>query len=216
MMTSVGQNTRMIKRSSKSLFLIPEWVALFAFIAAFAWGWAYPLIKLGFAEFGIAQDMTGSKMLFAGIRFCLSGVIILMIAKFTGRSFALKETGRKRVIGSCLFLLLFTLLNTTLHYAAFYIGLSHSLGSRAAILNSLSVFILVILACVFFRSDKLTYRKILGCVIGFLGILALNLGGEDSGVGRWFDYSECPLWRFCRIDDTRGQSARGCVCGYRL
>ena len=50
MMTSVGQNTRMIKRSSKSLFLIPEWVALFAFIAAFAWGWAYPLIKLGFAE----------------------------------------------------------------------------------------------------------------------------------------------------------------------
>lgn len=171
----------MIKRSSKSLFLIPEWVALFAFIAAFAWGWAYPLIKLGFAEFGIAQDMTGSKMLFAGIRFCLSGVIILMIAKFTGRSFALKETGGKRVIGSCLFLLLFTLLNTTLHYAAFYIGLSHSLGSRAAILNSLSVFILVILACVFFRSDKLTYRKILGCVIGFLGILALNLGGEDSG-----------------------------------
>lgn len=181
MMTSVGQNTRMIKRSSKSLFLIPEWVALFAFIAAFAWGWAYPLIKLGFAEFGIAQDMTGSKMLFAGIRFCLSGVIILMIAKFTGRSFALKESGGKRVMGSCLFLLLFTLLNTTLHYAAFYIGLSHSLGSRAAILNSLSVFILVILACVFFRSDKLTYRKILGCVIGFLGILALNLEGEDSG-----------------------------------
>ena len=164
-----------------NLYERPGWVAFFAFIAAFAWGWAYPLIKLGFAEFGIAQDMTGSKMLFAGIRFCLSGVIILTIAKFTGRSFALKEAGRKHVVGSCLFLLLFTLLNTTLHYAAFYIGLSHSLGSRAAILNSLSVFTLVILACVFFKSDKLTYRKILGCVIGFLGILALNLGSEDSG-----------------------------------
>lgn len=168
-------------RGTGSLFQRSGWVALFAFTAAFAWGWAYPLIKLGFAEFGISQDMTGSKMLFAGIRFCLSGIIILVIAKFTGRSFALKEPASKRVVGSCLFLLLFTLLNTTLHYAAFYIGLSHSLGSRAAILNSLSVFTLVILACVFFKSDKLTYRKILGCVIGFMGILTLNLGGEESG-----------------------------------
>jgi drug/metabolite transporter (DMT)-like permease len=164
-----------------SIFQRPLWVALFAFTAAFAWGWAYPLIKLGFAEFGITQDMTGSKMLFAGIRFCLSGIIILAVARGTGRPFTLKETAAKHVPGTCLFLLLFALLNTTLHYAAFYIGLSHSQGSRAAILNSLSVFTLVILACVFFKSDKLTYRKIVGCVIGFLGILTLNLGGQESG-----------------------------------
>ena len=80
-----------------------------------------------------------------------------------------------------LFLLLFTLLNTTLHYAAFYIGLSHSQGARAAILNSMSVFTLVILACLFFKSDKMTVRKIIGCVVGFLGILALNMDGKDSG-----------------------------------
>jgi drug/metabolite transporter (DMT)-like permease len=168
-----------------SIFQSPGWVALFAFTAAFVWGWAYPLIKLGFDEFGIAQDMTGSKMLFAGIRFCLSGIIILAIAKMTDRPFVLKETGSKSRVGDCLFLMLFTLLNTTLHYAAFYIGLSHSLGSRASILNSLSVFILVILACVFFKSDKFTFRKILGCVVGFLGILTLNLGGQESGGFTW-------------------------------
>lgn len=38
------------------------WVALFALTAAVVWGWAYPLIKLCFAEFGIAPDQTGSKM----------------------------------------------------------------------------------------------------------------------------------------------------------
>ena len=173
----------------QSVFQRPAWVALFAFTAAFMWGWAYPLIKLGFDEFQISQDMTGSKMLFAGIRFCLSGVIILSIAKFTRRSFAVKAYGAStpqssRFLGLCaslLFLLVFTLLNTTLHYACFYIGLSHSQGSRAAILNSLSVFTLVILACVFFRSDKMTVRKLLGCIIGFLGILVLNIGGKDSG-----------------------------------
>ena len=63
--------------------------------------------------------------------------------------------------------------------------MSHSQGARAAILNSLSVFTVVILACVFFKSDKMSFRKILGCIIGFLGILALNLGGKESGNFTW-------------------------------
>ncbi len=153
-----------------SLFTRPLWVSLFALTAAIAWGWAYPLIKLGFDEFCITPDMTGSKMLFAGIRFFFSGLIVLVLAKFTGRSFRMSAKGGWR------FLLLFTLLNTTLHYAFFYIGLSYSDGARAAILNSMSVFVLVLLACAIFPSDKLTWRKILGCTIGFLGILMLNLG----------------------------------------
>jgi drug/metabolite transporter (DMT)-like permease len=167
--------------SKQTLFQRPLWAALFAFTAAFLWGWAYPFIKLGFDEFDITAEMTGSKMLFAGIRFFISGVIILSIAKLTHRSFSFKEQARDSVFFSSLFLLAFTLLNTTLHYAAFYIGLSHSQGSRAAILNSLSVFVLVLLACVFFKSDKLTLRKLVGCVVGFGGILSLNLGGEGSG-----------------------------------
>ena len=64
-----------------SIFQRPVWVVTFALSAAIAWGWAYPLIKLGFAEFGIEGDMTGSKMLFAGVRFAISGFIILALAK---------------------------------------------------------------------------------------------------------------------------------------
>lgn len=160
---------------NRSIFQRPLWVALFALTAAVVWGWAYPLIKLGFAEFHITPDMTGSKMLFAGIRFFLSGVIILVVAGKAKRIFAVSKPL------DWLYILIFSLLNTTFHYAFFYFGLSHSAGSRAAILNSLSVFSVVILACVFFKSDKMTMRKILGCVIGFAGILALNVGGEDSG-----------------------------------
>ena len=54
--------------SKQTIFQRPLWAALFAFTAAFLWGWAYPFIKLGFDEFEITADMTGSKMLFAGIR----------------------------------------------------------------------------------------------------------------------------------------------------
>ena len=59
----------MKSRDTLSIFQRPLFVALFALTAAIAWGFAYPLIKLGYAEFQITPVMTGSKMLFAGIRF---------------------------------------------------------------------------------------------------------------------------------------------------
>ena len=162
-----------------SIFQRPVWVMVFALTAAIAWGWAFPLIKVGFKAFGITTDMTGSKMLFAGIRFAAAGLIVLTVARGGRRSFKTNEKS------NWWFILAFALMNTTLHYFFFYVGMSHSEGSRAAILNSLSTFLVVLLACACFKSDKLTSRKILGCAVGFSGILALNLGGADSGQFTW-------------------------------
>ncbi len=162
-----------------SIFQRPVWVTVFALTAAIAWGWAFPLIKIGFSAFGITADMTGCKMLFAGIRFAAAGLIVLAVARSSGRSF---KTDIKQ---DWWFILAFALMNTALHYFFFYIGMSHSEGSRAAILNSLSTFLVVLLACVCFKSDRLTPRKMLGCAIGFGGVLALNLGGADSGRFTW-------------------------------
>lgn len=158
-----------MNRNEQSLFTKPVWVAVFALTAAIVWGWAYPLIKLGFEEFAITPDLTGSKILFAGIRFSISGLIILAVARATGKSFSIRQTT------DWWYILIFSLLNTTLHYMCFYIGLSHAPGARSAILNSLSVFLVVILACIFFKSDKMTLKKTLGCLVGFAGIMALNI-----------------------------------------
>ena len=162
-----------------SLFQRPVWVVVFALTAAIAWGWAFPLIKVGFIAFGITADMTGSKMLFAGIRFAAAGLIVLSVARSSGRSFKMSKGNDWQ------FILAFALMNTTLHYFFFYVGMSHSEGSRAAILNSLSTFLVVLLACACFKSDRLTSRKIIGCAVGFCGILALNLGGAESGQFSW-------------------------------
>lgn len=165
-------------QSSGSIFVQPLWVSVFALTAAIVWGWAYPLIKMGFAEFQITASMTGSKMLFAGIRFLVSGLIILTIARLAKRDFSVRR------VADWWYIMLFAIVNTTLHYAFFYFGLSHSEGARAAILNSMSVFSVVILACIFFKSDKMTIRKVLGCVLGFTGIMALNMDSmTNSGAG---------------------------------
>ena len=188
-----------------SIFQKPVWVVVFALTAAIAWGWAFPLIKVGFSAFGITTDMTGSKMLFAGIRFAAAGAIVLSLARSNGRSFKTSSMADWR------FVLAFALMNTTLHYFFFYVGMSHSEGSRAAILNSLSTFLVVLLACACFKSDKLTSRKILGCSVGFGGILALNLGGADSGQFTFLGDGMIILNAFCGAISnlmTRGLSRR--------
>ena len=191
--------------TKQSIFQRPLWVVVFALTAAIAWGWAFPLIKVGFSAFGITADMTGSKMLFAGIRFAIAGLIVLSVARSSGRSF---QTSRRI---DWRFILAFALMNTTLHYFFFYVGMSHSEGSRAAILNSLSTFLVVLLACACFKSDKLTSRKILGCTVGFCGILALNLGGAESGQFTWLGDGMIILNAICGACAnlmTRGLSRR--------
>ena len=194
-----------MKQTQTSIFQQPVWVVIFALTAAMAWGWAFPLIKIGFSAFGITAGMTGSKMLFAGIRFAAAGLIVLSVARSSGRSF---KTG---TAADWLFILVFALMNTALHYFFFYIGMSHSEGSRAAILNSLGTFLVVLLACACFKSDKLTSRKIVGCAVGFGGILALNLGGAESGRFTWLGDGMIILNAICSAVSnlmTRGLSRR--------
>ena len=194
-----------MKPASNSIFQRPVWAAVFALTAATSWGWAFPLIKIGFSAFGIQTDMTGGKMLFAGIRMAAAGLIILAVAHSSGRSLKINLKRDWR------FILNFSLMNTTLHYFFFYVGMSYSDGSRAAILNSLSTFLVVLLACAFFKSDHLTSRKVLGCVLGFSGVLALNLGGAASGHFTWMGDGMIILNTFCGAIAnlmTRGLSRR--------
>jgi len=111
-------------RNDISIFQRPVWVVVFALTAAIAWGWAFPLIKLGFSAFGITADMTGSKMLFAGIRFAAAGGIVLAVARSSRRPFGTTK------MSDWWFILAFALMNTALHYFFFYVGMSHSEGFK--------------------------------------------------------------------------------------
>lgn len=174
-----------------SVFENRKWVPLFAGSAALSWACAFPLIKLGLADFGIAGTDTGGKALFAGARFLLAGLVVLAVAKLCGRSFAVPR-GKTRWQ-----LVLFGLVNTALHYFFFYLGVSNSPGGRASILDSLGTFLLILAAAVVFR-EKLTLRSIFGCLLGFSGIVLINLGSTAgqftlSGDGMLLCSSVCAM-----------------------
>lgn len=157
-----------------SIFESKLFLPFLATTAAFAWGWAYPLIKIGMDEFNVASDDTWGKTLFAGIRFSIAGLIVLIIAKLMNRDFTIGKGNGKIVFA-------LALSNTALHYFCFYLGLSYSYGSRASILNSLATFLLVVIACVVFPEEKMTIAKVSGCLLGFAGLLILNIGSGSSG-----------------------------------
>lgn len=159
---------------NKNIFQKKQFVVLFALIAMFAWGCAYPFIKLGMKEWNIANDDAGGKMLFAGVRFTAAGIFTLGIAKWKGQPVFVK--GKQDFA----MLFLFGLINTALHYYFFYSGLAYCEGGKASIINALSPFLLIILATIIFK-EKVTKKKALGCVLGFLGIIIVNYGTSLDG-----------------------------------
>ena len=144
----------------------------FAAFCAFGWSLAYPLIKLGYKEFEISNDL-GSSVLFAGIRFSLAGILVLIFGKALGVN--LKIRGKS----NWLWVLSFGLVNTTLHYMFAYMGLSNLPSSRSTILDSMGGFFLIILSGLLFKEDRINSKKILGCLFGLFGIVLINIAPID-------------------------------------
>src|SRR3546814_7605012 len=84
------------------------------------WGSAYPAIKNGYELFAIATDDIAGKMVFAGYRFLLAGLVLLIMGRLGGRRIV--GLGRRR-IGQ---LTLLGLTQTGLQYIFFYVGLSYT------------------------------------------------------------------------------------------
>ncbi|MBC8062217.1 MAG: DMT family transporter [Clostridiaceae bacterium] len=157
---------------NKKIFTDKKIVTLIATLCCLLWGSAYPAIKNGYILFHIAPEDIASKILFAGYRFILAGIILLTVAQFLGRKiFILTKKNAFRI-----FVLGIT--QTMLQYIFFYIGLSNTTGVKGAIMNSMGTFFSVILAHYIYKNDKLNIKKIMGCIVGFLGVMIINFSKD--------------------------------------
>jgi len=139
-----------------------------AAFCAIGWSLAYPLIKYGYGEFNIADDL-GSKLLFGGIRFAAAGLLVLAFGIITKTNLKIKDAKNWGLIW------LFALVNTSLHYMFAYIGLSNLPSSRSTILDSMGGFFLIILSGIIYKEDRINAKKLLGCLFGFFGIVLINI-----------------------------------------
>lgn len=140
---------------------------LTAVLCTLLWGTAYPLIKLAYADMNIVA--VSDKLLFAGLRFLLAGVMVFVVCFFMRKNVFDIEKSRAPKI------LLYSLLLTVFHYTFNYIGVGNASATKTSVLSACSAFFGVLLAPIFFKDEKLTFNKILGCVIGAVGIIIVNL-----------------------------------------
>jgi len=157
----------MVALNSSSLFSRRKVVFLVASLCCLLWGSAYPAIKNGYALFHIAANDIPSKLVFAGWRFALAGLVLLAIAALGKKALRLdrRTMGQVSLLG---------LTQTSLQYVFFYIGLAYATGVKSSIMNATGTFFSVLLAHYIYKNDRPSVNKVLGCVVGFIGVMVVN------------------------------------------
>lgn len=145
-------------------------VILIAVFCSILWGSAFPVLKVSYEEFQIATDDIIAKIVFAGLRFLLAGIIVL--------AFLIIVNPKSILVTRRQFFVLFILgtIQTALQYFFFYNGLAKVSGMQGAILNSSGTFFTVLLAHYFYVNDKMNWKKAVGLIAGFAGIIVANWG----------------------------------------
>ena len=148
---------------------------ILALMCCALWGSAFPCVKIGYELFRI--EGSGSQILFAGYRFFLAGVFTFILACVLEKGvITMKKSSVPYVFGQ-------GILQTTVQYVCFYIGLAHTTGAKGSVINASNAFFSIIAAHFLMRSEKLTWKKVAGCLVGFAGIIIINLepGAWSSG-----------------------------------
>lgn len=147
-----------------------------AFVTAIAllccglWGSATPFIKIGY-QLMLPDKNVPSTILFAGIRFTFAGILTILIYSIGRRKvlFPKKSSwGKISLVAS---------VQTVIQYIFFYVGLANTSGVKGTIITGSNAFFSILVASLIFRQEKLTLRKISACIIGFSGIILVNLDG---------------------------------------
>lgn len=145
-------------------------VILLAGICCLLWGSAFPCIKIGYRLFGINQGETASQILFAGTRFALAGLMVIITFSIINKKL-IKPSSPGKIVTLSIF-------QTILQYVPFYIGLAHTTGVKSSIITGSGVFITILISSLVFGQEKLTGKKIFGSLLGFVGIIIVNSTGS--------------------------------------
>lgn len=151
-------------------------------VCCILWGSAIPMIKLGYEEMQIEDSDIAAQILSAGIRFFLAGVLAVIIGSVIS-----KKPVYPKSPASLFRAVKLSVFQTIIQYVFFYIGLANTTGVKASILDGTSVFIALFVSGLIFKMEKITALKILGSIIGFVGVFLININTDS--VKTLFEFS---------------------------
>ncbi len=132
-----------------------------AILATWLWSTAFAGVKIGLEYH--------SPLQFAGIRFLISGVSILLIFGKFNRFYTEIKSNLKLVLW-------LSMVQIFIQYALFYSGLNLVPGALGAMIIGSSPLFIAIVAHFAFQNDKMTPIKTVSILIGVIGIAVITLG----------------------------------------
>ncbi len=155
---------------------------LTALFCCILWGSASPAIKIAYHLFQIDASDTASRITLAGARFMIAGLMTIVFGSLISRKVLIpaKRSWKK--------ILILSLFQTVGQYYFFFMSLAHTTGVRGSIINASGNFLTILLAVYLFRLEKMNYKKLLGCIVGFAGIVLILGGGSaltSGGAVTW-------------------------------
>ena len=149
-------------KKSKTIFL--------ALLVMALWGSLYPCVKIGYSAFGIDSGSVAGILMFAAMRFTVCGGLVCGFCFLRRKA---DPTPSPKAIAGIVWVGVFAIV---LNYACTYMGLSMTDSSKTAILKQAGALIYICISFLFFKDERFSIYKIVGAVIGFLGIVAINTG----------------------------------------
>ena len=157
---------------NKSILSKTPVVVGLAILCNLLWGSAAPSINLGYRLFGIASAGPASLILFAGLRFFLSGVMIILLTSMAKKSLVCVRRENLHMV------VILGVTQTLLQYLFYYIGVAHTASANCAIIQGLAPFITIVIACYLFHTEKMNRLKWIGGAVGVLGVIVMNITGK--------------------------------------
>lgn len=139
-----------------------------AIVACLLWSTAYAGIKVG-----LKYD---TPLHFAGIRFMISGLMIL--------PFTVKYTEYLRMVRDNWRIVVWvTVLQTLINYSLFYLGLDLVPGALGAVIVGSQPLVTAVVAAMMHQEDKLTKPKIITVIFGISGVVFISAGRQAFRLG---------------------------------
>jgi len=155
-----------------------------AIIACLLWSTAYAGIKLG-----LQYD---TPLHFAGIRFIISG---LMILPFTVKPLMYIKILRENWKVVTMVMVLQTLINYTL----FYLGMDLVPGALGAVIVGSQPLVTAVVASMMHKEDKLTRPKIVTIIFGISGVILISAGRQVFRIGTAIEFLGVIMILFANI-----------------
>lgn len=199
-----------MRETKKNIWSYLPVTFLTALFCCVLWGSASPAIKIAYDIFKILPEDTASRIMLAGARFLLAGAMTIVFGSIISRKILIPQKGSFKYIA------VLSLLQTVGQYFFFFMSLAYISGVKGSIINASGNFLAIIVAACIFKLEKLTVRKLAGCVVGFSGIIlvlggfktlfdgsAISFQGEGAMLmaALFFAFSSCVIKIFSRYEN---------------